>query len=136
MGKQPTKPLKSKKEKIMAKVEMVIDSIRRNSLGNDWVVILKEKSAERYLPIYIGSSQADVIKKLLMGHAPPDTISPKVESVIINRFENNTFYARLSYKSYEVDCPPANALALSIGAGASIFADEALLNKAGIAVSA
>lgn len=121
----------------MAKVvEMVIDSVRRNSLGNEWAVILKEKSAERYLPIYIGSPQADVIKRLLMGHAPPDTISSKVESVTINRFENNTFYAKLSYKSYEVDYPPAEALALSIRAGAPIFADEALLNQAGIAVSA
>jgi len=116
----------------MAKVEMVIDSVRRNSLGNDWVVILKEKTAERYLPIYIGSPQVDVIKKLLMGHAPRDTVSPKIESVIINRFENNTFYARLSYKSYEVDYPPAEALALSIRARAPIFADETVLNKAGV----
>lgn len=94
----------------MAKVEMVIDSVRRNSLGNEWVMILKERSAERYLPIYIGSPQADVIKKLLMGDVPPDTISSKVESVTINRFEDNVFYARLSYKSYEVGCPPAEAV--------------------------
>jgi len=53
----------------MAKVEMIIDSVRRNSLGNDWVVILKEKTAECYLPIYIGSPQADVIKKLLVSRA-------------------------------------------------------------------
>ena len=30
----------------MAKVEMIIDSVRRNSLGNEWVVILLTRRAE------------------------------------------------------------------------------------------
>jgi len=34
---------------------------------NEQVVILKEKLAERYLPIYIGSPQAVAIKQALMG---------------------------------------------------------------------
>ena len=41
----------------MAEVEMVIDSLRQSPVNHQWVVILKEKLAERYLPVYIGSSQ-------------------------------------------------------------------------------
>lgn len=48
----------------MAQVEMIIDSVRRKSLSDEWVVILKAKGAERYLPIYVGPSQADIIKRL------------------------------------------------------------------------
>ena len=51
----------------MAKVEMIIDSLRQDLLYYEWVVILKEKLGERYLPVYIGPQQADIIKSLLVG---------------------------------------------------------------------
>ncbi len=136
----------------MAQVEMTIDSVRHKSLSNEWVVILKEKGAERYPPIYIGPSQADIIKRLLVSTGPVepadlglssagiDIIFSKVESVTINQFEGNVFYAKLllSYhdKSLEADCPPAKALALGVRAEAPIFAEETVLDKAGIAVPA
>jgi len=37
-------------------IEMVIDSIRVSLMNYQRVVILKEKAAERYLPIWIGPS--------------------------------------------------------------------------------
>ena len=46
----------------MGIVEMTIDSLRRNSLSNEWALILKEKGAERYLPIYIGPRQANIVE--------------------------------------------------------------------------
>lgn len=43
-----------------------------------------------------------------------DTAGAEIRSVIISRFKDNVYYARLVYtsrgKSYEVDCPPAKAL--------------------------
>jgi len=135
----------------MARVEMTIDSVRRD-LHYEWVVILKEKLAERYLPIYMGSSQADIIKSLLVGTEPAepvdydfsvagvDTTDAVLKSVIINGFENNIFYAKLLFthheKSYKVDCPVAKAIALVVKAGVPIFAKEALLNKVAIDVHA
>ena len=136
----------------MAQIEMIIDSVRRNMLSDMWVVILREKDAERYLPIYIGSSQADIIKSLLVGTEPAepvdfdfsvpgvDTSKADIKSVIINinRFKNNIFYAKLLFahhkKSYEVDCPVAKAIALGVKAAVPIFAEETLLDKAAIEV--
>ena len=135
----------------MARVEVTIDSVRRD-LHYEWVVILKEKLAKRYLPIYMGSSQADIIKSLLVGTKPAepvdfdfsvpgvDTSKADIKSVIINRFKNNIFYAKLLFahhkKSYEVDCPVAKAISLVVKAGVPIFAEEALLNKVAIDVHA
>ena len=135
----------------MARVEMTIDSVRRD-LHYEWVVILKEKLAKRYLPIYMGSSQADIIKSLLVGTEPAepvdydffvpevDTTDAVLKSLIIDGFENNIFYAKLLFThheiSYKVDCPVAKAIALVVKAGMPIFAEEALLNKVAIAVHA
>ena len=135
----------------MGIVEMTINSLRRNELSNEWALILKEKGAERYLPIYIGPRQANIVEKLLLGvgrvdptefdlsSAGIDIIFCKVESVIINRFANNVFYAKLLLtpndgKAVEVECAPAKAVAHGIRAEAPIFADKAVLSKAAIAV--
>ena len=136
----------------MAQIEMIIDSVRRDMLNDMWVVILKEKGAERYLPIYAGSPQASLVAKQLQGVGDSeledyvfsltsiDTTKSKVESVIINGFDNNIFYARLLLsqhdKPQQVDCPPAIALALGVRAQAPIFVEEAVLDKAGIEVPA
>lgn len=136
----------------MAQIEMIIDSIRRNMLSDMWVVLLKEKGAERYLPIYAGSLQASLVARQLQGVGGSeledyvfsltgiDTTKSKVESVIINGFDNNIFYARLLLSQHdkprEVDCPPAIALALGVRAQAPIFAEEAVLDKVGVNVPA
>ena len=137
----------------MGIVEMTIDSLRCNLLSNERALILKEKGAERYLPIYIGPRQANIVEKLLIGvgRVDPaefdlssvgiDIIFCKVEAVIINRFTNNVFYAKLLLtrnddEAVEVDCAPGKAVAHGIRAEAPIFADEAVLDKAGIAIGA
>ena len=136
----------------MAKVEMIIDSLRQDLLYYEWVVILKEKSGERYLPVYIGSQQADIIKSLLVGTEPTepvefnysvpevDTGNAELQSVIINRLKDNVFYAKLLFthcnKSYKVDCPPAKAFALSLRAQVPILVEETILRKAAVEVQA
>jgi len=42
-------------------IEMTIDSIRMSMMNYQRVVILREKEAERYLPIWIGPAEADSI---------------------------------------------------------------------------
>ena len=134
----------------MAQIEMAIDSLRQDLLYYEWVVILKEKSGERYLPVYIGSQQADIIKSLLVGTEPTEPVefdfsvpdvdidNAELQSVIINRLKNNVFYAKLLFthqnKSYKVVCAPAKAIALSLIAEVPIFIQEAILRKAAIEI--
>ena len=135
----------------MAEVELTIDSLRLSLFNRDWVVTLKERLGKRYLPIRIRSLQAYTINRLLAGVNPRemldyelsragiDTTNCKLQSVIISRFENSVFYAKLllTYhdKPYEVDCPLGKAMALAVRAEVPIFASDTLLNKVAIDVS-
>ena len=132
----------------MAEVEMVIDSVRQSPVNHQWVAVLKDRSAERYLPVYIGSSQADAIKRELMdfrlsrplGDDPISkdikAIGSKIGSVKIDKLKDNKFSAKLvlAAPGKSVACPPAEALAIAARTKAPIFADGEILNKAGISV--
>ena len=134
----------------MTPVEMVIDGLRQSPVNHQWVVVLKEKLEERYLPVYIGSSQAEALKRELtdsrlsraIGAGPISKeikgIGSNVRSVKLDKFDNNVFSAKLvlAAPGKSVACPPAKALAIAVRARASIFADEAMLNKAAVTVPA
>jgi len=130
----------------MARIEMMIDGLRQSPASHQWVVVLKDKSEERYLPIWIGPFQAEALKRELTNAGPSEPIGDdpgfrsRVRSVKIDKLENNEFSAKLELvtfgKSREVDCPAAKALAIAVSAKVSIFAEEAILNRAGISVGA
>src|SRR5438128_6664596 len=48
-------------------VEMVVESVRVHMLSSQHVVILKETERDRYLPIWIGPSEANAIAMRLQG---------------------------------------------------------------------
>lgn len=132
----------------MAEVEMVIDSIRASTATDRRLVILKEKSGGHYLPIWIGTPEADsILTKMenvpLSRPLTHDLLCSivniaglKIRSVIINKLKKDTYYAKLvmtsSDKSYEIDCQPSDALAVAVRVDAPIFADEKVIGEAGI----
>jgi bifunctional DNase/RNase len=125
-------------------VEMIIDSLRQSSVTDEWVVILREKGAERYLPIYIACSQVEVIRKALLDEEEDYDLSwrsvgsfaPDVElqSVMVSRSGENGFKARLilsdTQKGYEVNIPLTKALAIGFNAEVPLLTEEALLEAA------
>ncbi len=129
-------------------IEMTIDSIRVSLMNYQRVVILKEKETERYLPIWIGPAEADAIAVKLQGVTVPrplthdllqsviDSLGATVNSIIVSDLRNDTFYAKiiLSVDSevMEVDSRPSDALALAVRVEVPIYAEEAVLDKAGI----
>ena len=129
-------------------IEMTIDSIRVSLMNYQRVVILKEKMAERYLPIWIGPAEADAIAVKLQGVAVPrplthdllssviDSLGASIDSIIVSELKNDTFYAKIILnvdgEQMEVDSRPSDALALAVRVGAPIYVDETVLDKAGI----
>lgn len=129
-------------------IEMTVDSIRVSLMNYQRVVILKEKIAERYLPIWIGPSEADAIAVKLQGVSVPrplthdllcsviDALGAKVNSIVVTDLKNDTFYARIILnidgEQIEVDSRPSDALALAVRTDVPIFAEETVLDKAGI----
>ena len=118
-------------------IEMIIDSIRVSLMNYQQVVILKEKTAERYLPIWIGPAEAEAIRlthDLL--HSTIAALGATVNSIIISELKSDTFYAKILLNvnggQMEVDSRPSDAMALAVRAEVPIFAEEAVLDKAGI----
>ncbi len=136
-------------------IQMMIDSIRVSLMNYQRVVILKEQvpeiedeSARRYLPIWIGPAEADAIAVKLQGvtvprplthdllHSIIDSLGATINSVIVSDLKNDTFYAKIMLNidggQMEVDSRPSDALALAVRAEVPIYAEEVVLDKAGI----
>ena len=131
-------------------IEVTINSIGISLMNYQRVVLLKEKTAERYLPIWIGPAEADAIAIKLQGVAVSRPLShdllwsvisslkASVNSIIINDLKNATFYGRIILNAeggqVEIDARPSDALALAIRVEAPIFAEETVLDKAGLLI--
>jgi len=121
--------------------------------GTPYVVLLKEKTAERYLPIFIGPAEANAIALKLRGERVPrplthdllrsiiDALGANVDSIVVSDLKNDTFYAKVILNTpngqLEIDSRPSDAFALALTATgqAPIYADEVVLDKAGISLS-
>ncbi|MFC2047978.1 bifunctional nuclease family protein [Chloroflexota bacterium] len=129
-------------------IEMTIESIRVSLMNYQRVVILKEKIADRYLPIWIGPAEADAIAAKLQGVTVPrplthdllrsviEALGASVHSVIVNDLRNDTFYAKITLDvnggQMEVDSRPSDALALAVRVDVPVYVEESVLDKAGI----
>jgi hypothetical protein len=129
-------------------IEMTIDSIRVSLMNYQRVVILKEKESNRYLPIWIGPAEADAIAVKLQNvelsrplthdllQSVITTLGASVDYIVVNGLKDDTFYANLALSvdgmKLDVDSRPSDALALAVRVGAPIYAEEAVLDKAGI----
>lgn len=133
-------------------IELTIESIRVSLRNYQRVVILREKDADRYLPIWIGPAEADAIAVRLqeVTVARPlthdlltsmiENLGGTVRAVVVNDLSNDTFYARIHIehagKVIEVDSRPSDAIAIAVRTGVPIFADEAVLDRAGVLLNA
>ena len=129
-------------------IEMVIESIRVSLMNYQRVVILKEKESDRYLPIWIGPAEADAIAVRLQDVAVSrplthdllrsviDAFGGNVQYIVVNDLANDTFYARIIMdvdgRTLEIDSRPSDAIALAVRVQAPIFAEETVLEKAGV----
>ena len=128
--------------------ELSIESIRLSLMNYQRVVILREKEADRYLPIWIGPGEADAIAVRLqdVAVARPMThdllrnlieqLGGRVAYIVVNDLANDTFFARIVLDvngvTMEIDARPSDAIALAVRVEAPIFAEETVLDRAGV----
>lgn len=129
-------------------LEVTIDSIRVSLMNYQRVVILREKAADRYLPIWIGPAEADAIAAKLQGvklerplthdllRSVVEALGSRVNSIIVYDLKNDVFYAKIILNvdggQIEVDSRPSDALALAVRVDVPIYVDESVMDKAGI----
>ena len=128
--------------------QMTVDSIRVSPMNYQRVVILRENDSDRYLPIWIGPAEADAIAVKLQDLSVPrplthdllreviDKLGGSIRHILVNDLQNDTFYATITIdvngQSEDIDCRPSDAVALAVRAKVPIFANESVLDKAGI----
>ncbi|HZA20113.1 MAG TPA: bifunctional nuclease family protein [Actinomycetota bacterium] len=129
-------------------VELSLVGVRVELPSNQPIVLLKESEGERYLPIWIGAVEATAIAFALQGVQTPRPMTHdlmrdilqetevQVDRVLINELVDQTFFAlirlTLDGRSTEVSSRPSDAIALAVRINAPIYANEDVLEQAGI----
>jgi bifunctional DNase/RNase len=131
-------------------IEMTLAGVRVELPSNQPIVLLKEAEGERFLPIWIGASEAAAIAFATQGIVTPrpmthdllknvlEEISVTVERIVVTELRDSTFYAviRLARNgsSWEISSRPSDAIALAVRANVPIFAEEEVLTEASILI--
>jgi bifunctional DNase/RNase len=121
--------------------------VRLELPANTPVVLLREQTGDRVLPIYIGPEEAKAIAVAIEGMAMPRpmthdlmrdvlaALGTTLASVTVTELRDRTFYAELELhqpdgRTVRVSSRPSDAIALAVRVDAPIFASEAVLDEA------
>jgi len=129
-------------------IEVVIDSIRVSLMSQQRIVILRERDAERYLPIWIGVYEAEAITITLqeVEVARPLThdliknviqqLNARVVRVEVVALRDDTFYgnivAEVNGRTLQIDSRPSDALAIAVRTHVPVFVARSVMDSAGI----
>jgi bifunctional DNase/RNase len=130
-------------------VEMELNKIVIDEKRHDQLIVLKEKGGNRSLPIVIGLPEASAIKIKISGIKTPrplthdllqsaiENLEASVDSIVIDRLEENTFHAKVVLKAKDgstkaIDARPSDSIALAVRAQVPIFVDEEVIKQSEI----
>ena len=131
-------------------IEMKVAGIVLNAASRSPMILLKDSSERRALPIFIGQDQAESIIKALEGHRPSrplthdliahifDDCDIKLERIIIHALTDDVFYAVLCIDlngiKKEIDCRPSDAVAIALRMDSPVWVLEEVVADASIPV--
>jgi uncharacterized protein len=129
-------------------IEVVIDSVRVSLTNQQRIVILKQVSAERYLPIWIGPYEAEAITIALqeVEIARPQThdliknlihaLNAHLARIEITAIQEDVYFANLVLEAggeeLRIDCRPSDAVALAVRCHIPILVAKAVMDTAAI----
>jgi bifunctional DNase/RNase len=129
-------------------IEVEIDSIRVSLMSQQRIVILRERDAERYLPIWIGIYEAESITIALqeVEVARPLThdllrnvfqqLDARIVRVEVISLRDDTFFgnivAEVNGRTLNIDSRPSDALAIAVRAHVPIMVAPDVMDSAGI----
>jgi hypothetical protein len=131
-------------------IEMKVAGIALEAATRSPIVLLKDESDRRALPIYIGQDQAKAIIGVLEGQTPPRPLTHDLfvnmleawdmvlEKVIIHALKDDTFYALLVVKQgetrREIDSRPSDAISIALRTDSPIWVMEEVVAVASVPV--
>ena len=131
-------------------IEMKVAGIALDAASHNPIILLKDSSERRALPIFIGQDQAKAIISALEKHNPPrplthdlianilNTWDLQLDKIIIHSLKDDTFYAILCLNlggvKKEIDCRPSDAIAIALRTDSPIWVMEEVVADASIPV--
>ena len=132
-------------------VQVKVERVTLDTATSRFVVVLKDEKENRWLPIVVGSTEAQAIALQLENIAPPrplthdllknvlTTVSTGISRIIVNDLKENTYFALIELltngDSTTIDARPSDAIAIALRMSAPIFVEEVVMAKAGITES-
>ena len=129
-------------------VEVVIDSIRVSLMSQNRMVILREVSRDRYLPIWIGVYEAEAITLALQEvevsrpltwdllKSVIRTLGARVIRVEVVALREDTYYGNIAIevgdRVINIDSRPSDAIALAVRTHVPILVSRQILDAAGV----
>jgi hypothetical protein len=129
-------------------IEVVIDSVRVSLTNQQRIVILKEVSAERYLPIWIGPYEAEAITIALqeVEIARPQThdliknlilaLNARLSRIEIVAIRDDVYFANLILETggeeIRIDSRPSDAVAMAVRCHVPILVARDVMDTASI----
>ena len=127
---------------------MELTGVRVELPTNQPIVLLRERDGERYLPIWIGASEAAAIALSLQGVVTPrpmthdliktilEDLSVDVQRIVVTELRDATFFATIqlqrSGEDHEVSSRPSDAIALAVRLDVPIRVNETVMARAAI----
>jgi len=125
--------------------EMRVIGIRVEQPQNSPVLLLREADGDRYLPIWIGQTEATAIVLEQQGVEPARPLTHDLITTLIGALghrllevrivdlQEGTFYADLVFdQNITVSARPSDSVAIALRAGVPIYAEESVLAEAGL----
>lgn len=131
-------------------IAMTVVGVRVELPSNTPIVLLREQEGLRYLPIWIGATEATAIATAMENVEPPrplthdllmlviEELGATMARVVISEMRDSVFYADLVLATPDgevhISARPSDSIAMAVRSGAPVFADPSVLAEAGIEI--
>ena len=129
-------------------IQVQVEKISFYPPSKGYAILLKEAMGDRFLPVIVGSFEAQSIALALEEVQMPrpmthdlfctvlEDLSVEVSEVVISDLMEGTFYSKISLISQigstDIDARPSDAIALALRVGAPIYASESVMDEASV----
>ncbi|GJL77098.1 MAG: hypothetical protein NPINA01_00870 [Nitrospinaceae bacterium] len=127
-------------------VEMKVEGLTLDPLTNMPIIILKDSSGSKALPIWVGYFEANAIALEIEKITTPrpmthdllrnliQTMKAKINHILVSELKDNTFYAVISLvcdgNTVSIDSRPSDAIALALRTKSPIYVEEKVIEAA------
>jgi uncharacterized protein len=127
-------------------VEMKVEGLTLDPLTNMPIIILKDSTGSKALPIWVGYFEANAIALEIEQVSTPrpmthdllksliQNMKAEVNHIVVSELKDNTFYAIISLVygdiTLTIDSRPSDAIALALRTNSPIFVEEKVIEDA------